>query len=512
MRELEAVLAAESLNATIGIGHTRWATHGAPTQANANPYKAGRVALVHNGIIEKFAEMKSRLEPEVWTFKSQTDTDMVAQLSTEKSLLKAFKDNLYRLTRPHALDVRVEGKDVLILGASKGSPSVVGCGNVKMQLDSNALSSGLFNKMISYVVSQEQDVDGLIEVGRDSEVVGVRLESLGEQVGRLEQGLYELALALPVNPAEHHVGGDRERQQCRDLGSEGRGRGDADHGSPVGRAQNVGLSRHRGRVDIDYCGGLESMTLEQGQAGPGIGGLARLDAGDSEGAQCNGWGPMAGLLGYLDLARKVGQLLEDVAADLSGIEGGAAGYELDPVDPREVDGPRFQRLNLGLAGHEFVIVGQSMRDAVAMLMDSLFPEVAIGTILDHGRRGVNLDHRKLDRRTPDVEDMRHVMGDDDGIAYFLAMFLLAIEGALKLEEISYVHAQGDATGEMERGPIALIDEATLTFALASLDDVLEKSAFNLWGVASCGVLVIMVGPRIAPDPLGSAIRRIRPPP
>ncbi|MFY7852127.1 MAG: glutamine--fructose-6-phosphate transaminase (isomerizing), partial [Brevundimonas sp.] len=156
IRELEAVLAAEPLSSTIGIGHTRWATHGAPTTPNAHPHKAGRVTLVHNGIIENFAELKAELQAEGRTFESQTDTEVVAhlldhELATGKAPLEAFKAVLDRLTGAYALAVLIEGEDELILGARKGSPLVVGWGEGEMYLGSDALAVGPFTQKISYL-------------------------------------------------------------------------------------------------------------------------------------------------------------------------------------------------------------------------------------------------------------------------------------------------------------------------------------------------------------------------
>ncbi|HUH23817.1 MAG TPA: glutamine--fructose-6-phosphate aminotransferase, partial [Brevundimonas sp.] len=156
IRELEAVLAADPLAGTIGIGHTRWATHGAPTTANAHPHKAGRVCLVHNGIIENFAELKAELEAEGRVFESQTDTEVVAHLLDHKlaaglAPLDAFKATLDRLTGAYALAVLIEGDDELSLGARRGSPLVVGWGEGEMYLGSDALAVGPFTQKISYL-------------------------------------------------------------------------------------------------------------------------------------------------------------------------------------------------------------------------------------------------------------------------------------------------------------------------------------------------------------------------
>ena len=154
IRELEAVLADQPLTSVVGIGHTRWATHGPPTEPNAHPHKAGRVAVVHNGIIENFAELKAELEAAGRVFESQTDTEVVAHLIDARldagdEPMTAFKTVLDRLTGAYALGVLIEGHDDLILGARKGSPLVVGWGEGEMYLGSDALAVGPFTQKIS---------------------------------------------------------------------------------------------------------------------------------------------------------------------------------------------------------------------------------------------------------------------------------------------------------------------------------------------------------------------------
>ena len=156
IRNLEAVVAAEPLTATVGIGHTRWATHGAPSVANAHPQTAGRVTLAHNGIIENFAELKAELQALGRVFESDTDTEVVAHLIDEglsegKEPLAAFKAALDRLTGAYALAVLIEGHDDLVMGARRGSPLVVGYGEGEMFIGSDALAVGPFTNRIAYL-------------------------------------------------------------------------------------------------------------------------------------------------------------------------------------------------------------------------------------------------------------------------------------------------------------------------------------------------------------------------
>ncbi|MCK5912205.1 MAG: glutamine--fructose-6-phosphate transaminase (isomerizing), partial [Caulobacter sp.] len=156
IKALEAVLAEEPLNAVTGIGHTRWATHGAPNVRNAHPHTAGRVTLVHNGIIENFAELKAELAAAGRAFESDTDTEVIAQLidaqlATGLAPLDAFKATLDRLTGAYALAVLIEGEKDLILGARRGSPLVVGEGQGEMFLGSDALAVGPFTNRVIYL-------------------------------------------------------------------------------------------------------------------------------------------------------------------------------------------------------------------------------------------------------------------------------------------------------------------------------------------------------------------------
>ncbi|MBW8859435.1 MAG: glutamine--fructose-6-phosphate transaminase (isomerizing), partial [Caulobacter sp.] len=156
IRNLEAVLAEQPLVARNGIGHVRWATHGAPNVVNAHPHTAGRVTLVHNGIIENFAELKAELIAAGRVFESDTDTEVIAQLidaelATGLAPLEAFKAALDRLTGAYALAVLVEGADDLILGARRGSPLVVGEGQGEMFLGSDALAVGPFTNRVIYL-------------------------------------------------------------------------------------------------------------------------------------------------------------------------------------------------------------------------------------------------------------------------------------------------------------------------------------------------------------------------
>ncbi|HKP80212.1 MAG TPA: isomerizing glutamine--fructose-6-phosphate transaminase, partial [Phenylobacterium sp.] len=156
IRALEEVLAAEPLTATVGIGHTRWATHGAPSLRNAHPHAQGRVTLVHNGIIENYAELRERLKATGRRFESETDTEVIAalldsELATGLPPVQAFKATLDQLSGAYALGVLIAGEDELVMGARRGSPLVVGYGDGEMFIGSDALAVGPFTSRVCYL-------------------------------------------------------------------------------------------------------------------------------------------------------------------------------------------------------------------------------------------------------------------------------------------------------------------------------------------------------------------------
>ena len=157
IRNLEAVLGDEPLPGVVGIGHTRWATHGAPSIRNAHPQAAGQVMVVHNGIIENFAELKAEMKAMGEDFTSDTDTEVIAHLLNDNlkhgaSIKDAFKKTLDRLHGAYALAILVKGEQDTILGARRGSPLVVGWGDDgEMFLGSDALAVGPFTQRVTYL-------------------------------------------------------------------------------------------------------------------------------------------------------------------------------------------------------------------------------------------------------------------------------------------------------------------------------------------------------------------------
>ena len=508
IRELEAVLAAEPLDATIGIGHTRWATHGAPTTANAHPHKSGRVTLVHNGIIENFAELKAELVAEGHAFESQTDTEVVAhlldsQLGKINDPLVAFKNVLDRLTGAYALAVLIEGEDGLILGARRGSPLVVGWGEGEMYLGSDALAVGPFTQKISYL--EEGDFVAIDRSGArmfdasgapaDRPIVQVSASSAlvekGEYRHFMEKEIHEQPDSVQHTLSEYldFVNGKAKPGEI-DFATVERIQivacGTAFYAGQIGRyafERLAGLpcdveiaSEFRYRPPALTQGTLAVAVSQSGETADtlasrtwckaeGLKTAALVNVHSSSMAREAGtlWpthaGPEIGVASTKTFTAQVAALLALAVA--AGVQRG----RIDPATEGELVRALFEAPRL---------------IAESMAMDGALKEVA-----------------------HDLSKATDVLFLGRG-----AMFPLAMEGALKLKEISYIHAEGYAAGELKHGPIALIDEETPTIALAPLDDVFEKTASNLQEIAARGGPVIMIAPKTAPDPHGAGIRRV----
>ncbi|WP_374386210.1 glutamine--fructose-6-phosphate transaminase (isomerizing) [Brevundimonas sp.] len=511
IRNLEAVLSEQPMTATVGIGHTRWATHGAPTTANAHPHKAGRVTLVHNGIIENFAELKAELAAEGHVFESQTDTEVIAhlldaELETQKTPLDAFKRVLDRLTGAYALAVLVDGEDDLILGARRGSPLVVGWGEDEMYLGSDALAVGPFTQKISYL--EEGDYVAVTKAGaRMFDAAGTPVERAVVQVSAssamVEKGEYRHFMEKEIHEQPDSV--QHTLSEYLDLVT-GKAKTNAVDFAAIDRIQIVACGTafyagQIGRYAFEKLAGLpcdveiaSEFRYRSPAVSPRTVAVAVSQSGETADTLASlTWCKAQGL----KTAAVVNVHSSSMAREAEVLWPTHAGPEIGVASTKAFTAQVAALLALAVAAG----VARGRIDAAreAELVKALFESprlIAEALTMGDSIRAVTHDLSKAD----DV--------------LFLgrgAMFPLAMEGALKLKEISYIHAEGYAAGELKHGPIALIDEETPTIALAPLDEVFEKTASNLQEVAARGGPVIMIAPEAAPDPHGAGIRRIHAP-
>ena len=512
IRNLEAVLNDKPLSSVVGIGHTRWATHGAPNGANAHPHQAGRVAVVHNGIIENFAELKTELEAAGRTFESDTDTEVVAHLIDARlqagdAPVDALKAVLDRLSGAYALAVLSEGETELVLGARRGSPLVVGWGDGEMYLGSDALAVGPFTQQISYL--EEGDYVAIDRGGaRMFDAAGRPVERPVVQVSasaaQVEKGNYRHFMEKEIHEqpdsCQHTLAAflDMVHLKARipaevDLAAISRIQivacGTAFYAGQIGRYAFEKLAGLPCDVEIASEFRYRSPALA-----PGTLAMAVSQSGETaDTLACLTWCKAQGLA----TAAVVNVHTSSMAREADAVFPTYAGPEIGVASTKAFTAQVAALLSLAVAAG--VARGRIGPEEEARLIKALFEAprlIAEALQQDEAIRDIAQDLAKAD----DV--------------LFLGrgpMFPLAMEGALKLKEISYIHAEGYAAGELKHGPIALVDEATPIVALAPQDEVFDKTASNLAEVAARGGPVIMITSPGAPAPHGATVRRITAP-
>ncbi|WP_297507287.1 glutamine--fructose-6-phosphate transaminase (isomerizing) [uncultured Caulobacter sp.] len=493
IKALEAVLEAEPLAATTGIGHTRWATHGAPNVKNAHPHTGGRVTLVHNGIIENFAELKAELIAAGRVFQSDTDTEVIAhlidaELATGLAPLDAFKATLDRLTGAYALAVLIEGEEDLILGARRGSPLVVGEGQGEMFLGSDALAVGPFTNRVVYL-----DEGDYVALGHDGyrifDTSGARVERAVRVVPTssvmLEKGNYRHFMEKEIH--DQPEGCQRTIAAYVDtLNATAAVPGDVDFAA-LERIQIVACG-------TSYIAGVVGKYLiEQ---------LADLPV-DVEIASEFRYRTPALRPGSLVIAMSQSGETADTLAALryckaKGMKSAVVVNAQESTMAREVDvvWPIHCGAEIGVASTKAFTAQVSVMIALAIAaakargrIDDAEEQRLVKVLLEAPRliaEAIGLEDAIKDIAA-DVAKARDVLYLGRG-----PMSALALEGALKLKEISYIHAEGYAAGELKHGPIALVDDQTPIVILAPYDAWFEKSASNMSEVMARGGQVIFV--------------------
>jgi glucosamine--fructose-6-phosphate aminotransferase (isomerizing) len=522
LRELEAVLEREPLDATTGIGHTRWATHGAPTERNAHPHIVGRVAVVHNGIIENFAELKAELIAAGRVFQSDTDTEVVAhlldaELATGLPPLEAFKATLSRLRGAFALCILIGGEDEVILAARNGPPLAIGYGDGEMYVGSDGLALGPFTNRIAYLE------DG------DFAILDHDTARIFDQTGAPADRPIKI---VPASAVMMEKGNYRHFME-KEI-----------HDQPEGCQRTIAAYVDPLASLVAVPGGLDFSTIERIQIVAcgtsyiaGVIGrylieqLADLPV-DVEIASEFRYRQPSIRAGALVIAMSQSGETADTLAALRycqerGMKSAAIVNATESTIARSVDvvWPIHCGPEIGVASTKAFTAQVSVLTALAIAagkargrIDAIEEARLVNVLLGAPRliaEAIGLEDAIKDIAV-EVSKARDVLYLGRG-----PMSALALEGALKLKEISYIHAEGYAAGELKHGPIALVDDQTPIIILAPFDSWFEKSASNMSEVMARGGQVIFItdpdGARHAPagakvvvtapssDPLVSAL-------
>ncbi len=515
IRNLEAVLADEPLPGVIGIGHTRWATHGAPLVRNAHPQAAGQVMVVHNGIIENFAELKAEMRAMGEDFTSDTDTEVIAHLLNDNlkhgaAIKDAFKKTLDRLHGAYALAILVKGEEDTILGARRGSPLVVGWGDDgEMFLGSDALAVGPFTQRVTYL-----DEGDWVILHRGSAEI---FDAAGFRVNRPTVTVSASAALVEKGSFRHFMEKEVHEQpeSCQRTMSA--------YLDPVSGSVRADITaavdfKAVTRLQIIACGtayyaGSIARYLFETLAGLPV---------DVEVASEFRYRSPAVTPGTLAVAVSQSGETADTLAALrwckdQGLKTAAVVNVHSSTMAREAD--------ILWPTHAGPEIGVASTKAFTAQLSALL-SLAVAAAAQRGKidkaREAHLVQVLLEvpgllsqamGMDPDIIRVTHELSKARDVIYLGRgeMYPLALEGALKLKEISYIHAEGYAAGELKHGPIALIDENTPVVVIAPDGDLFEKTASNVQEVAARGGRVIMITdvPEKVPTLSGDAAKALK---
>jgi glucosamine--fructose-6-phosphate aminotransferase (isomerizing) len=485
---LADVLDRMPLSGSTGIGHTRWATHGAPTETNAHPHATARVAVVHNGIIENHAELRAELERAGQVFATETDTETVVQLvdlllQQGKTPIEAAGAALARLHGAYALAMVFSGHPDLMIGARHGPPLAVGFGENEMFVGSDALALAPLTERIAYLEDGDWAVVGrggaefFDAAGRRVERAIKRTALTGAAVGKgnfrhfMEKELHEHPAVLGdtlrrmINPRTRAVA---LPELPFDLAAVSRitisACGSAYYAGLVGRSWLETLARIPTDADV--------ASEFRYRAPP----LAR----DGLGLLVSQSGETADTLAALRYMRAEGLATLSVLNVPESSMARESDAVLDTVAGPEIGVASTKAFTAQLAVLAcFALAAGRARGALSAEQEA----AATAALLEiPGKAAEVLDHdQHIQRLAVRVAEARDVLYLGRG-----ACFPIAMEGALKLKEISYIHAEGYAAGEMKHGPIALIDPRVPVIAIAPSGPLFEKTASNLQEAAARG--------------------------
>jgi glucosamine--fructose-6-phosphate aminotransferase (isomerizing) len=495
LRNLQDRLAREPLSGLAGIGHTRWATHGKPTENNAHPHATERLAVVHNGIIENFRELREQLEKEGAKFGTETDTEVVAHLVTEemkkgKSPVDAVRAALPRLRGAFALAFIFAGEDDLMIGARKGSPLAIGHGADEMYLGSDALALAPFTDTISYLEEgdwavvrrssvQIFDVDGFPVKRAVIKTTGSAfLVDKGNHRHFMAKEIHEQPEVV-AHTLAHYLDMSKE---CVTLP----GKLPFDFKS-IDRVSisACGTAYYAGLVAKYWFERYARLPVEIDVASEFRYREAPLRKGDLT-IVVSQSGETADTLASLRYAKEQGQSVlavvnvqsSTIARESSVIMPTLAGPEIGVASTKAFTCQLAVLACLAIAAGR--ARGALSEDVERKLVRALIevPRQMNETLKLEG---------EIELLARDLSKSRDVLYLGRGTSY-----PLALEGALKLKEISYIHAEGYAAGELKHGPIALIDETMPVIVTAPYDGVFEKTVSNMQEVAARGGRIILL--------------------
>ena len=482
------------LKGKIGIGHTRWATHGGPTVANAHPQKTGKVAVVHNGIIENFKKLRDELISDGAVFQSETDTETVAQLcmsfiSNGDKPAIAAKKTLDRLEGAYALCFLFHDNDNLLIAARKGSPLAIGHGNGEMFVGSDAIALAPMTNQVTYL--EEGD---LALITRESLEI---YDFDGRAIERNRQ-------TLDLN-AQNVAKGNHKHFMAKEIAEQPSVLADAIQ-------QNLNSTRNKleisnleldfssiNRITLVACG---TAFLACNVAKYWFEKIARISIDLDVASEFRYREPPVEKNNLAIVVSQSGETADTLAALRYCNKNEMKTLGIVNVDESTIS----REASLALQIHAGPEIGVASTKAFTCQLTTLY-FLAIKAAKDKGSINSNQEAKLIKSilQLPSMivdalsleAEIKQTAQDlsKASNAIFLgrgAMYPLASEGALKLKEISYIHAEGYASGELKHGPIALVDENMPVVVLAPRDELFEKTVSNMHEVMARGGKVLLI--------------------
>lgn len=491
---LSDLLVHEPIRGKAGIGHTRWATHGAPNVQNAHPHQAGDVAVVHNGIIENFRELRAELSAQGVTFDTQTDTETVVKLC--ETLLKqgiapieAARQTVARLDGAYALCFLFDGHEDLLVAARKGSPLAIGHGDGEMFVGSDALALAPMTHKVTYL--EEGDFAVVtrqgVEITDASGVLANReMREISHGAISADKGIYKHFMAKEIaeqpsvlaEAVKHYVARDGKSIRLPDA--------------------DLDFSKIE-KITMVACGtaylacNVAKYWFEQ---------IARLPVELDVASEFRYREPPLSANSFALFVSQSGETADTLAAlrycseNVDKTVAIVNVAESSISRESDISLPIMAGVEIGVASTKAFTCQLTVLAALAIQAArqrgkiDASQEAELVTAL-YGLPGIlNL---ALEQETTIKATCAQLVHSRD--ALFLgrgSMFPLALEGALKLKEISYIHAEGYASGELKHGPIALVDENMPVVVLAPRDDLFDKTVSNMQEVMARGGKIILV--------------------
>ncbi len=491
---LEAAQEADPLNGPIGIGHTRWASHGAPTVKNAHPIAAGTVAVVHNGIIENFLDLKSELEGHGKIFDTDTDTEVVAQLVAREiengaTPKQAVGTVLPRLEGAFALVFLFDGDTQTLIGARKGSPLALGKGEGEMYLGSDAIALAPLTSQVIYLEEGDWvvlshtgheifDLTGapvqrpwqqtsayalLIDKGNHRNFMVKEIFDQPEVIGHTFANYIDLASRTVKQDALKVEFANLERLTVCACGT----------AFYAGMAAKYWFEKYaRLPVDVDIA-----SEFRYREAPLDKNGLALFISQSGE---------TADTLAALQYCRDNGQKI----ASIVNVQESTIARDSDMIIPT------FAGPEVGVASTKAFTCQLTVLACLAIAagrarghLTSAQEIALVSSLIGVPRHVADITNRsdEIEGVAKRIITARDILFLGRGINY-----PIALEGALKLKEISYIHAEGYAAGELKHGPIALVDDNVPVIIVAPRDNLFEKTVSNMQEVAARGGQIIMI--------------------